>query len=35
VLGKFAQLRGTGNREGTMKTGRAAEDRDDPSGSRR
>jgi hypothetical protein len=35
VLGKFARLRNTGNREGTMKDDqRAAEDRDDPSGHR-
>ena len=34
VLGRLARLRGTGNREGTEKTGRAAEDRDDPSGVR-
>jgi hypothetical protein len=31
ALGKLARLRGAGNREGTEKTGRAAEDRDDPS----
>ena len=32
VLGKFARLRNTGNREGTLKDDdRAAEDRDDPS----
>ncbi len=32
VLGKFARLRSTGNREGTLKDDdRAAEDRDDPS----
>jgi hypothetical protein len=35
VLGKFARLRATGNREGTAKSNeRAAEDRDDPSGKR-
>lgn len=32
VLGKLSRLRGTGNREGTLKDdGRAPEDRDDPS----
>lgn len=31
VLGKLSRLRGTGNREGTAKSERAAEDRDDPS----
>lgn len=30
-LGKFARLRGAGNREGTAKTGRAAIDRDERS----
>jgi hypothetical protein len=35
VLGKFAKLRATGNRIGTIKDNdRAAEDRDDPSGRR-
>jgi hypothetical protein len=34
VLGKFARLRNTGNREGTQKTDRSPEDRDDPSGRR-
>lgn len=34
VLGKLSQLRGTGNREGTAKSDRAPEDRDDPSGRR-
>lgn len=35
VLGKFAKLRSTGNRIGTLKDhDRAAEDRDDPSGRR-
>lgn len=34
VLGKLARLRGAGNREGTAKSGRAAEDRDDPSRAR-
>ena len=34
VLGKLSSLRGTGNREGTAKSGRAPEDRDDPSGKR-
>ena len=36
VLGKYAHLRSTGNREGTAKDdARSAEDRDDPSGRRR
>jgi hypothetical protein len=34
VLGKLSSLRGTGNREGTAKSDRAPEDRDDPSGKR-
>jgi hypothetical protein len=34
VLGKLSRLRGSGNREGTAKSDRAAEDRDDPSGAR-
>jgi hypothetical protein len=34
VLGKFSRLRNSGNREGTEKTDRAPEDRDDPSGRR-
>jgi hypothetical protein len=31
ALGKLARLRGAGNREGTAKSDRSAEDRDDPS----